>query len=210
MSAIEHTAYKLFGKETKKEYEEECDAVSAAANKLCCVESMLQPLPLGNLNLINPSDGDFICLMKQDEDNEAFKEWYSRKYSRFAIWKTPDEFAGFFKIKRNQSIEHSDFETKVLAALNDFGIAVEDVLIRKVTYKPKVLLKSLYILVHNELKRFTEIYPEEDTTKDIVFYYVYVNKPNDNSKDIENLRKNLIGVLYPVMHHLYPDFYTHK
>lgn len=209
-SAVEYTAYSLFGNKYKKEFEEECDVIAASTNELCSIDSMLSPLQAGNIKLINPSDGDFICLMKQDEKNESFKEWYSRRYSRFAIWKTPDEFAGFFQIKRNQSIEHSDFETKVLAALNDFGIAVEDVLIRKVTYKPKVLLKSLYILVHNELKRFTEIYPEEDATKDIVFYYVYVNKPNDNSKDIENLRKNLIGVLDPVMHHLYPDFYTHK
>ena len=206
-SAIEHTAYKLFGEETKKEYEEESDAVSAAANKLCCVESMLQPLPLGNLKLINPSDGDFICLMKQDEDNEAFKEWYSRKYSRFAIWKTPDEFAGFFKIQRNQSIENQNFGKEVISALKENGIAVEDILIKKATYKPKVLLKSLYILVHKELKRFTEIYPKEGATEDVVFYYVYVTKPNQNQKEIEELRQRLITVLLPVMQKLYPELY---
>ena len=206
-SAIEHTAYKLFGEETKKEYEEESDAVSAAANKLCSVESMLQPLPLGNLKLINPSDGDFICLMKQDDDNKNFKEWYSRKYSRFAIWKTPDEFAGFFKIKRNQSIENSNFGKEVISALKENGIAVEDILIKKATYKPKVLLKSLYILVHKELKRFTEIYPKEGATEDVVFYYVYVTKPNQNQKEIEELRQRLITVLLPVMQKLYPELY---
>lgn len=206
-SAIEHTAYKLFGEETKKKYEEESDAVSAAANKLCSVESMLQPLPLGNLKLINPSDGDFICLMKQDDDNKNFKEWYSRKYSRFAIWKTPDEFAGFFKIKRNQSIENSNFDKEVISALKENGIAVEDILIKKATYKPKVLLKSLYILVHKELKRFTEIYPNEGATEDVVFYYVYVTKPNQNQKEIEELRQRLITVLLPVMQKLYPELY---
>ena len=168
---------------------------------------MLQPLPLGNLKLINPSDGDFICLMKQDDDNKNFKEWYSRKYSRFAIWKTPDEFAGFFKIKRNQSIENSNFGKEVISALKENGIAVEDILIKKATYKPKVLLKSLYILVHKELKRFTEIYPNEGATEDVVFYYVYVTKPNQNQKEIEELIQRLITVLLPVRQKLYPELY---
>ena len=207
MSAIEHTACKLFGEETKKEYEEECDAVSAAANKLCCVESMLQSIQVGNIKLINPSDGDFICLMKQDDDNKNFKEWYSRKYTRFAIWKTPDEFAGFFKIRRNQSIENPNFDKEVISALNKEGIETKDLLIRKATYKPKVLLKSLYVLVHKELKRFTEIYPEEGAAADVVFYYVYVTKPNQNQKEIEELRQRLITVLLPVMQKLYPELY---
>lgn len=206
-SAVEHTAYKLFGEETKTKYEEESDAISAATNKLCCVDSMLHPLQVGNIKLVNPSDGDFICLMKQDDDNENFKEWYSRKYTRFAIWKTPDEFAGFFKIRRNQSIENHDFDVKVIEALKTTGIASEDILIRKATYKPKVLLKSLYVLVHKELKRFTDIYPDEGASENVMFYYVYVKKPNQHNRDIEELRQRLIKALSPVMQQLYPDLY---
>lgn len=208
-SAVEKTAFNLFGSKFKNVYKEKCDIVAASTNELCSIDSMLSPLQVGNMKLVNPSDGDFICLMKQDEDNECFKEWYSRRYTRFAIWKTPDEFAGFFQIKRNQSIEHPDFETEVLAALKNYGLAADDVLIKKATYKPKVLLKSLYILVHKELKRFTEIYPDEDSKADIVFYYVYVKKPNDNSEEIEKIRKKLIEVLEPVMHRLYPEIYIH-
>ena len=76
-----------------------------------------------------------------------------------------------------------------------------------VNYKPKVLLKSLYILVHKELKRFTEIYPDEGATEDVVFYYLYVTKPNQNQKEIEELRQRLITVLLPVMQKLYPELY---
>ena len=95
----------------------------------------------------------------------------------------------------------------MVSALNENGIAVEDILIKKATYKPKVLLKSLYVLVHKELKRFTEIYPDEGATEDVVFYYVYVTKPNQNQKEIEELRQRLITVLLPVMQKLYPELY---
>lgn len=206
-SAVEHTAYKLFGESLGYEYRDENDLKVLATNKLCSVESMIKPLDIGGFKLINPSDGDFIALMKQDADNKDFKEWYSRKYSRFAIWKTPDEFAGFFKIRRNQTIENSSFNQKVSEALEANGIAEENILIKKVTYKPKVLLKSLYILVHNELKRFTEIYPDEGAAKDVVFYYVYV-KPDNDSQNIEELRQELVNILVPVMHNLYPDYYV--
>ncbi len=209
-SAIEHTAYKLFGEDTRKEYGEECDAISAATNKLCCVESMLHPIQVGNIKLIHPSDGDFICLMKQDDDNEDFQEWYSRKYTRFAIWKSPDEFAGFFKIQRNQSIENPNFDDEVIIALNEEGIDAKDILIKKAIYKPRVLLKSLYVLVHKELKRFTEIYPEEGASANIVFYYVYVKKLNECPTKVEELRQKLVKALSPVMQKLYPDFYSQE
>ena len=205
-SAVEHTAYKLFGDEFKKMYEDESDVRSAATNKLCSINSMIEPVKIGNFKLINPSDGDFVSLMKQDDDNVDFKEWYSRKYSRFAIWKTPDVFAGFFKIHRNQTIENELFEEKVSATLVSNGIDYKDILIRKVTYKSKVLLKSLYILVHKELKRFTDIYPIEGASKDVTFYYVYVRKPSESPQKIEQERQRLVKVLIPVMQELYPEY----
>lgn len=100
-----------------------------------------------------------------------------------------------------------EFNEKVIEALTKAGIENEDILIRKATYKPKVLLKSLYVLVHKELKRFTEIYPDEGTTENVVFYYVYVKKPSQNQKEIEELRQQLIIVLLPVMQKLYPEIY---
>lgn len=206
-SAVEYTAYKLFGEEFKDKYEDKSDIISASTSKLCSINSMLESLDIGSFKLINPSDGDFIALMKQDEDNNDFKEWYSRKYTRFAIWKSPDEFACFFKIQRNQTIENKDFERKVSEALVSYGIEKKYILIKKVTYKPKVLLKSLYILVHNELKRFTEIYPDEGATNDVVFYYVYITKPTDDSKRIEQKRQELVNRLIPVMQELYPEYY---
>lgn len=209
-SAVENTAYKLFGKDFKDKYKDKCDVVSAATGKLCSISSMIKPLEIDKFKLIYPSDGDFVSLMKQDDDNETFKEWYSRKYSRFAIWKTPDEFAGFFKIRRNQNIENENFEQKVSEALTSNGITSEDILIRKVTYKPKVLLKSLYILVHKELRRFTEIYPEEGKTKDVVFYYAYVKKPEESYQKIEEKRQKLITVLLPVIRELYPNLSTNQ
>lgn len=207
-SAVEHTAYKWFGDEFKDKYKDNCDVVSAATGRLCSIESMIEPLEIGTFKLVYPSDGDFVSLMKQDDDNKDFEEWYSRKYSRFAIWKTPDEFAGFFKIRRNKTIENENFENAVSEVLISNGIDSKDILIRRVVYKSKVLLKSLYILVHNELKRFTDLYPEEGAMKDIVFYYVFVRKPNESSQAIEIERQRLIKVLLPVMRNLYPEYYN--
>lgn len=204
ISAVEHMALSFCGEEFKGRYDEFGDIVVAAMGRLCSMESMVKPDMIGNFKLIHPSDGDFIALMKQDEDNIDFNEWYSRRYSRFAIWKSPDEFAGFFNIRRNQTLEVSDFVPKVLKVLEDTGLDKGKVLIKKVTYKPKVLLKSLYILVHKELKRYTEIYPDEQDPKDIIFYYVYVKKPSDNPLEIEALRQELIEKLRPVMQKLYP------
>lgn len=203
-SAVEHMALSFCGEEFKGRYDEFGDIVVAAMGRLCSMESMVKSNLIGNFKLIHPSDGDFIALMKQDEDNIDFNEWYSRRYSRFAIWKSPDEFAGFFNIRRNQTLEFSDFVPKVLKVLEDTGLDKGEVLIKKVTYKPKVLLKSLYILVHKELKRYTEIYPDEQDPKDIIFYYVYVKKPSDNPLEIEALRQELIEKLRPVMQKLYP------
>lgn len=206
-SAVEHTAYKSFGEEFKNLYNDKSDEISAATGKLCSIESMIEPLKIGAFKLVYPSDGDFVSLMKQDDDNKDFEEWDSRNYTRFAIWKTPDEFAGFFKIRRNKTIENDNFEKVVSAALASNGIDSKEILIRRVTYKSKVLLKSLYVLVHKELKRFTDIYLEEGATKDVVFYYVYVKKPDGNHLDIEKERQRLIKALFPMMRNLYPEYY---
>ena len=38
---------------------------------------------------------------------------------------------------------------------------LKDVVVKKIKYKPRVKLSSLYILVHGQLRRFTEIYTSD-------------------------------------------------
>lgn len=210
-SAICYVAKTFFGDDVRKngifKDTDSDDFQTACANKLCDINTLITPIKIGAFKLVYPSDGDFITLMKQGVENRYFEEWYSRRYSKFALWKTPDEFAGFFQIKRNQSIESPCFSEKVIATLEEYGLQKEDILIRRVVYKPKILLKSLYLLVHNDVKRFTDIYPEEDSKIDVVFYYVYVTKPESDMK-IEHMRQELITRLVPVMKRLYPELYA--
>ena len=173
-------------------------------NGICSVDSLIKAVPVGGYSLFNPSDDDFVSLLKQDKDNPYFREWYSRQYSRFALWKSPDEFSHYFGIKRGTDLKNDMFKDSVKKAIEDkFGIT--DVVIKKIKYKPRVKLSSLYILVHGQLRRFTDIYPndKEQEQSEIVFYYVYVKKPSNNYEEIEKIRSAIVNVLKPVVQSLY-------
>lgn len=173
-------------------------------NGICSVDSLIKAVPVGGYSLFNPSDDDFVSLLKQDKDNPYFREWYSRQYSRFALWKSPDEFSHYFGIKRGTDLKNDIFKDSVKKAIEDkFGIT--DVVVKKIKYKPRVKLSSLYILVHGQLRRFTDIYPndKEQEQSEIVFYYVYVKKPSNNYEEIEKIRSAIVNVLKPVVQSLY-------
>lgn len=174
-------------------------------NGVCSVDSLFGEVPVGNYRLYSPSDDDFVSLLKQDEDNAYFKEWYSRDYSRFAIWKSPDEFSHFFGIKRGTDLKNDQFKEAVKQLIHDkFGI--DDVVVKRIKYKPRVKLSSLYILIHGQLRRFTEIYADDKEMNQgaLVFYYVYVKKPSSNHEEIERLRSEIVEKMDPVIQKLYP------
>lgn len=154
------------------------------------------------------SDEDLLMLMKEDVDNGFYKEFSSRRYTRFAIWKTPDEFFAYFrKVPRGVSLKHTDFEERVRMTLKE-SMGIDDVLICDVKYKPSVNLKSLYIVVNDEMLRYTDIHQElkvdlSDVERDIVFYYVYVSKQSVQG-DLDEYRSKLVKCLTPLFDELYP------
>lgn len=194
-----HEIEETYPKEKKEDWEYRC------MNSICSVDSLFKEVHVGDYRLYNPSDDDFVSLLKQDKGNEYFKEWYSRNYTRFAIWKSPDEFSHYFGIKRGTDLKNDLFKTTVKQLIQEeFGI--DDIVIKKIKYKPRVKLSSLYILIHGQLRRFTEIYADDKEMNhgDLVFYYVYVKKPSCNHKEIEHLRTEIVQKLIPFIKALYP------
>ena len=145
--------------------------------------------------------------MKQDKDNPYYKEWASRQYTHFAMWKSPDEFYHFFpKINRNRSLEHCDFEGVIYAFLKSVDIGKDDVVITKAEYKPRVKMDSLYLVVANDVVRYTDIYPNtKKINQNKVFYYVFVKKMFTEREDIECVKKKILQGLESIITSLYFD-----
>lgn len=155
------------------------------------------------------SDEDLLQVMKSDSGNTYYQEYSSRQYKRFAVWKTPDEFFHFFPdIPRKKDLTHAEFEEKVRKALAPITNA-EDIIILDVTYKPAINLKSLYLIVNEDMVRYTDIHPElqvdlGDCEVDLGFYYIYVPKPEDPTVNLDEERKKIAELLKPVFDDLYP------
>lgn len=155
------------------------------------------------------SDEDLLQVMKEDSDNKYYQEYSSRQYKRFAVWKTPDEFFHFFPdVPRKMDLTHAEFEEKVRKALAPITNP-DDIIILDVTYKPAINLKSLYLVVNEDMVRYTDIHPElqvdlGDCEVDLVFYYIYVPKPEDPTVNLDEERKNIAKLLKPVFADLYP------
>lgn len=155
------------------------------------------------------SDEDLLQVMKGDKDNTYFQEYSSRQYKRYAVWKTPDEFFHYFPdVPRKMDLTHAEFEEKVRKALATM-MDPDNIIILDVTYKPAVNLKSLYLIVNEDMVRYTDIHPElqvdlGDSEVDIGFYYVYVPKPSDPSVNLDEERKKIAKLLKPVFDDLYP------
>lgn len=195
-SAVEHTAKEIL-RETGKN-DDNGENVNEAMEKLCSLESMVEEKEFGRYVLQIPSDDDFIFMMKQDNTNELFKEWISRKYLFYPVWKSPEEFAHFFGIKKGVDMGGSAICDKIKEVLLNDGYKENDILILKAVFKPKVKLSSLYVLVHKNVKRFTEIYEENnELSTDKSFYYLYIkNYGNKRRKKIAELLRNEIKKYY--------------
>lgn len=203
MQAAEHMALKFF-----PQIETENPGYTAL-NKLLCKDSIIGEIhvPKLNVKITNITDDDLVFLMKQDDENSYYKEWASRQYSCFALWKSPDEFHYYFPgIDRNMSLAHKDFEVSIRACLvNRHGFSEDDIIITKAIYKPRVKMDSLYLIVANDVVRYTNLYPaSRNINKEVVFYYVYVkNKSRNNLEEKNNRKKNIIEDLRSIILTLY-------
>lgn len=147
--------------------------------------------------------------MKKDNTNTYYREYSSRQYKRYAVWKTPDEFFHYFPdVPRKMDLTHAEFENKVKQALSSI-VDSDDIIILKVKYKQPINLKSLYLIVNDDIVRYTDIHLElqvdlGDCEEDIGFYYIYVPKPVDSNVNLDAERKNIASLLKPVFDDLYP------
>lgn len=156
------------------------------------------------------SDEDLLSLMKSDVGNPYYEEYSTRKYKRFAVWKTPDEFFHFFpEIPRGKDLISEGFGEKVKKELSGM-YKPDDIIICEVKYKQPVNLKSLYVVVNGDIVRYTDIHPElqvdlGDCEEDIGFYYLYVPKPDDPHVNLREVRQRIVDLLKPLYMEVHPQ-----
>ena len=201
IKAVEYMALKLFKTEGD-------DAGTKAMNSLCNIESLYTSIPLNDkFNLLYPSDGDFIFLMKQDPDNIYFKEWFGREYSRFPLWKSRDEFYHAFKFKNKQvNLKNRVFEEILRHFLKEkFSFSEDEVWIKETSYKARVMLNDLNILVRNNIVKYTDLYLENNNQICGTFYYVYLAKKGMSGLEINRLKESILEKLQPIISDLYKE-----
>lgn len=200
--AAEELALKLFPNEDN------------ALGKIININALTDKIKIydGHLTIHNLSDDDLIFLMKQFGDNEYYKQWSSRQYNHVALWKSPDEFYHFFpSINRTKSLKHKDFKPFVKQFIsNECEIDIDDILITEAKFKPRVKMDSLYIIISQDLVRYTDLYPNKmEDNEDILFYYVFIPKnPKESRSDLMARKRNIIDNLRPILASMYMEGQT--
>ena len=156
------------------------------------------------------SDEDLLSFMKGNGTNPYYNEFTSRQYKRFAVWKTPDEFFHFFpNVPRGMDLKHDDLKSAVREVLG-IELGIKDAIFCKVKYKMPIRLDDLFIVVNGDVVLYTDIHPElkielGNVQKDINFYYLYVEYPDNKEVILNDYRKKIVDLLTPVFNVLYPQ-----
>lgn len=188
----------------KKFFNEESSGEMTVMNKIFNKDSILNKTEVaGKYTICNISDDDIIFLLKQCDDNCFYKEWASRQYTRYPLWKSKDEFLHFFKLDPDTDFKHNRFRDEIKKVIEEKK-EITDVIVLTAEFKPRVCLKSLYLVVSDDIVRYTDIYKNSvDDNKNITFYYVYVSKREQSRGDWEKERGGLISDLQDVIKNLY-------
>ena len=200
--AAEELALKLFPNEDN------------ALGKIININALTDKIKIfdGHLTIHNLSDDDLIFLMKQFGDNEYYKQWSSRQYNHVALWKSPDEFYHFFpSINRTKSLKHKDFKPFVKQFIsNECEIDIDDILITEAKFNPRVKMDSLYIIISQDIVKYTDLYPNKmEENEDILFYYVFIPKnPKESRSDLMTRKRNIIDNLRPILASMYMEGQT--
>lgn len=160
----------------------------------------------GALTLKNISDDDVVFLMKQAPGNVCYQQWSNRQFEHISLWKSRDEFYHYFPVvPKNESLINNRFEDEVRKVLKAKGYGDEEILVNEAKFKCRVQLHQLYLVVANDVVRYTDIKPSEiNSNKDVVFYYVFVSKRGvTDREEIKQIRKELIDALKPTITALY-------
>ena len=202
VKAVEYMALDMVKNEEKN-----VDDGTLALNQLCNPLSLCKSISLNKYILQYPSDGDLIFLMKQNPDNKYFQEWFGREYSKFPLWKSRDEFYHAFQIQdKTKNLKHPDFKDIVKKNLvENFDIPENDIWILEATYKPRVLLNELNILVRDEIVKYVDLYIANNNSNQMSgsFYYVYLPKLVIENLEIKKIKDGILSSLKPVIENLY-------
>lgn len=165
-------------------------------------------------SVANIADEDLMFLMKQSEENSYYREWASRQYNYFPLWKSLDEFHELFPITRQTILDNKPFvpplpnkerfESLIKNSINEEGEEPLDIIVVETKFKAKVKLSQLQLLVNDNVISFGDLYPFRSYRENIspdyndeIFYYVYCKGANtkQNHEKRESIRKKIIARL---------------
>ena len=191
--AAEDMALRYVVKPNGESYNEGGEALSS----ILSVETLEHGIDLaGGLHLYNIADGDLIFLIKQIGGN-LYEQWSSRKYTKFALWKTRNEFfAAFPEIERDTNINKDDILQIIKSHIREIeSVQENDVLVIDTTFKAPASLEKLVLCIQGDTIPYKHLYLEECSKQneriDITFCYVYIDKAGITN--IKNFKADLLN-----------------
>lgn len=167
------------------------------------------PLPPDSKHRIKHiTDDDLIYLIKDDENNSYYKEWASRQFEKFALWKTRDEFYAYFGdiIPWGIDITEASIRPIVERVIVKYGYDPQtDLRIIKVTFKDRVKLDDLNVFIGGKVVKYSQLYynkhsllknEEQNKPIETIFCFVYLQKNKNISyrnKEFLKEKKKLIA-----------------
>lgn len=146
--------------------------------------------PYKMLNIKHIADDDLIFLIKNDIHNDYYVEWASRKYKKFALWKSRTEFFSYFAdLFRWEEDITPDFLRPIVEPIllkHNYDTS-KDLQIIKVKYKDKVKMDGLNVFIGNRIIKYSELFKYEfhstsfnseskQNPFETIFCYVYLTK----------------------------------
>ena len=185
------------------------DTTATAMRKLCNIKYLETDSNEDiQYNIKYLTDADFMFLMKQNADNPYCNEWFSRQYTMFPLWKSREEFYFHFSdinvSKDLSNVRFEDVIKKTVASIQGYNDS--DVLILKAKYKARVKMDSIYIDIHGNVTKYTDLQsqiPKEVERVDNTFYYVYIDKKGLTKHEIENRRLEILSALRRPLTNIY-------
>lgn len=188
----------------KHRYPKEKNAEASLA-RIINLKSVINSNKVGKYTFSHFCDDDLFFLMKQDTNNPFFEEISARKYTRFALWKTPSEFYHLFpQVPKTAEIVSAKMEEKIFTALKAEP-GVNNIIFKEVEFKPQKKLDDLWVLVSDEVKRHREICPNFMIDSSICdeFRFSFVFVPYPENMDVQEYKKHLVEILSPIMTKLF-------
>ena len=193
------------------------DRGTLALEKIISLQSLTEnsskdAIKLNNGNVISYiTDDDLVYLMKNCKDNDYYKQWASRQYSMFALWKTPDEFYYYYPEIASKTISKNlnDCQEMLTKTLSKKGY--KSFIVKLEEFKPRVRIDKLKILIGKDLIDYSLINHEQECSKDETtpFFYIYISKQHianyDNIKVRVEQKEQIIESLKTTILSMYKN-----